>query len=289
MPGAKFPSKRNRAFFEFRYGSLAEPEFFRVVSDNRAWSLAGKTYEPMAVAHVLLPEQGVGLNEKDAEVELPLIAGGWTERVSAAGICFPIELTIREQMVLKNGGYADDIKTMFNGTVVRRVRYHNGRARVVGLFCRNDKSDLKEPLGFSCNHHCAWTLGGNGCFFNILNERATVTASDIDGVHITLDDGLGSGGIKQKPDGWWIDGFIEFGGMQITIKDWEGNGGPGGGSLFTLSDVAPEEFEGNDSVLLYPGCSGTKTDCDGKYNNIENFGGFGVGIPPFHPGYEVPL
>ncbi len=285
MTAAKRSAKTNRAFFEFRYGSEAEPVYYRVVNDNEPRYLGDKLYLPVTVAHVVLPEQTIGINEREAEIQLPLPADVDSFEVtkSAPGKHGRIDLTIYEQQRLRNGAYADDTKTLFEGVISRSLRHQNGASRVVTFFAQNDKSsDQDAPLGIPANHHCWAPFGGNGCFYPIINLRETATTSDRRQNRITIT-GLSTG----HANGYWVDGWIDYGGTQITIKDWDGEGGDA--TEFVLRDAAGPEFDDNPDVFVYPGCGKTHQECSGKFpiDNILNFGGFGIGIADYDPRYEV--
>lgn len=283
MTNARKPQKQIRTFFSFKYGAEADPIYERIVNDTQEAKIGSDVYLPSPATHVILPANTIGLKEKDAEIALPFKAGGFSERISNGSPFSTTDIAIYEQMRVDNGSEWGDLKTMFLGRMSSTRRFAGKKSQIVSVFATNSKSRLDRALGISCNHHCPFTLGGNGCFVSLLSMRMPVTSSDIRTRRITLDDGLSSGGIKQKPTGYWKRGFIEYAGIQLMINDWEGTGS----SEFVLAEAAPEEFEGNTEVLLYPGCDHTWQVCDQTFANVSHFGGYGIGIPSYNPLTEV--
>lgn len=278
MPAARSANKFSRVFLRFQYGAPDDPEYQRLVNDNTTASLAGALYAPAVVADIKMPEQTIGLREQEIEIALPLVAGGFVERISDGHLFSPIAVKVMEQLRADNGSYLDDVKTLYVGRVTRTKRYASGRDRLVSIFASTAKSRLDFPLGISCNHHCVFAFGGNGCFYPILNVRKTVTASGINQTKIVL---TGSGVIGPAA-GYWIDGWVSTHGINIKVKDWVV-----GTNDFRLYDVATPEFDGNVNVLLYPGCDHRWTTCKTKWSNEQYFGGYGVAIPDYNPLFEV--
>lgn len=282
MTNATRPQKQIRTFFTFKYGAEADPIYYRIVNDTEPAKIGSALYMPVPASHVILSPNTIGIKEKDVEIALPFTAGGFSERISNGAPFSKTDIVINEQMRVDNGSAWGDMKTMFIGRMTSVRRFSGGKSGVVSVFGTNSKSRLAMALGMSCNYHCGYTFGGNGCFVSLLSLRMPVTTSNIRNRRITIDDGLVSGGIKQKPTGYWKKGFIEVDGIQLAINDWEGTGS----DEFILDETAPAEFDGNPDVYIYPGCDHTWQTCVNTWANTH-FGGFGIGIPPYNPLTEV--
>lgn len=112
---------------------------------------------------------------------------------------------------------------------------------------------------------CPHVLYGVDCGVNQLTYRTTDVVTTIDGV--TLEVGAASAFANDYFSGGFAQWFDSDGVQQTRfISDHAG-------STITLS----AKFQGisvSDTVNLFPGCKHVMTDCDGKFNNSENYGGF---------------
>lgn len=69
-------------------------------------------------------------------------------------------------------------------------------------------------------------------------------------------------------------------GVEAMVKSF-------GYSDFELWDIMPNEISVGDAYEVFPGCNKTTTDCDTKFSNLINFGGF-PSIPGKDSIYETP-
>lgn len=132
------------------------------------------------------------------------------------------------------------------------------------VFTSMRRPGLRSRMLRTCRH----SLYGQGCFLSrsTFSEELTMTA--IDGAVITVPDAA------MFPDGWFTGGMIE------TFYE--------GGSLHFITQHIGDQItlvratqilsraldDGEDDVFLYPGCDRTRATCQGKFDNLDRYGGF---------------
>jgi hypothetical protein len=155
-------------------------------------------------------------------------------------------------------------------------RYGFVRMQFAGL-----KKRLGIPLGIAATPACAWTLGDKTCGVTVVTETATITAIDRARFTIGISD---LAVVTAKPSGdapYWHRGVVTLDSFSIGIREWID-----GQYTFELIDNVPPWWLGA-TVTLRPSCVKTPGDCDGKWGNLEFFGGFGIKILSYNPLYEV--
>lgn len=109
---------------------------------------------------------------------------------------------------------------------------------------------------------CNWVLYGPGCGVNRGSYllSATISAVSTDGATLT------SSSFATKPDGWWNNGYIEFGQEKRMVLSHSGN------QVVLLTGIA--DLTVGSSIVIYPGCGRNASDCRLKFNNYARFWGF---------------
>lgn len=74
---------------------------------------------------------------------------------------------------------------------------------------------------------------------------------------------------------------------QMAGINWHDHGGPGGRSRLQLRVWIPQ-FEVGQNLTAYAGCNHTRGDCDNKFHNLPNFGGF-PHVPDRNPTIHGPI
>lgn len=141
------------------------------------------------------------------------------------------------------------------------------------VFTSLRRPGLRARYQRSCRH----MLYGRGCALNkeLWAVRGTLVAAT--SMVATVPEAA------SYPDGWFTTGVIEApDGTLRFIAHHEGD---------TITLLSPSEslakavandgyglsygmFYGGAGVRLFPGCDRTRSTCDGKYNNLNNYGGF---------------
>jgi len=151
-----------------------------------------------------------------------------------------------------------------------RVAGAAGEGDAVKLSCENVFTSLRRPgLKAKYQRTCRHPLYFGGCGLDKASFAITATVTAVSGFNVTVTyadstvtTGYFTGGMLQTADGHF---------RYITYD---------GGATLTLIRPMPsltEEVNGSDgeaTVTIYPGCNHQMTDCQTKFNNLLNFGGF---------------
>jgi uncharacterized phage protein (TIGR02218 family) len=134
------------------------------------------------------------------------------------------------------------------------------------LNCEPVTASMKRPgLRRLYQRQCPHVLYSAACGVNKAAMAVAGTVGGISGTALTVAAAAG------EADGYFAGGYVE----------WQPESGVFErrfikkhiGSALTLS-VAFDGIAVGQAVTLYPGCDHTTTTCDGKFSNLNNYGGF---------------
>ncbi len=164
-------------------------------------------------------------------------------------------------------------RVTFFGVVQLVTGNKNGLANQCEIKVDGLRAALDNPLGIPALNTCAWQFGDKNCTLNVPGLAATVTrtVSGFSGNLVTI------GSLPSSDD--YVRGFLTFAGLSILIRSQNGT------TQLELFNPAPPSWNGQ-AVIVTPGCRKNVADCT-KWANLVNFGGFGIGIPNFHPSAEL--
>lgn len=275
-------TKRSFLLVTFNYG---DPETVVKYTDRAGDYLDFPAQPAMQVS---VPPNDGTLDDKPCRVILPI--DDFSRRISDGLPHAPVSLLVREIVLPASGGAQQaSALTLFRGRVTQTIRNYQSRADTVAVEALQAKSRLKVALGLPCNHHCVFTLFGAGCSTGAFGEPAladevqTGTIDAVDGRRVTIS------GLSAHPSDpkFWHRGYVRIGGerdLRILIRDWDGDLDA---TLFHLASRPPSDWLGL-PVFVTPGCDKTPETCDGRWDNLENFGGYGYAIPAYNPVIENP-
>lgn len=130
---------------------------------------------------------------------------------------------------------------------------------------------LRRKCGAGCPH----VLYGPGCHVNQLTYKTTDAVAAIAGNQITVPAAAG------QANGYYDGGFVywQTGAGVIDYRMIDSHAGDVLTLMFPVNGLPV-----GDSVDIYPGCNRTLDDCENKYGNHEEYGGwpFGPAINPFN-------
>jgi len=197
--------------------------------------------------------------------------------------CPPITCLVRQRTVDPVTGESSPF-TFFTGKVRTVILGPNNQIGVIRFEAVTFKAELDVPLGIPANNQCAWTFGGIGCngpsgiSIEDLRKPGLLTAFDPDDpTKVTIT------GLPTHIDTYWRGGYISYDSIRIPIRYWIA----AEATTFHLAQKPPAAwFDAPIYVTVTPGCSKQLGECRDKWNNEINFGGFGAGIPSWHPVYE---
>lgn len=163
------------------------------------------------------------------------------------------------------------------GTVFKATLNPEGKTGMVRLHVYGPRARLRVPLGVMANATCNWTFCDRNCGKRapLLREFATVQSVHRKRIRVT--------GHSTNTPSHWTYGFAMVDRLYITIVKMNMLDTVG---QFYLKTYPPASWVGK-QVYLLPGCDHQPDTCENKWNNIENFGGFGVKLPAYHPQIDV--
>lgn len=158
---------------------------------------------------------------------------------------------------------------VFSGKVAHTVKNQAGFAKLVRVTAAGRWADLNYSLGIVADTTCSWTFADNpgpkNCGKSLAAVTHAATLTSVSGVDVTTSPVSGA---------YWVQGTIRRGGCSVTILE-------GNGTQFKLQRAPPPEWLG-EPVEVIEGCDGKLETCR-IHQNERRFGGFGIGIPAYHP------
>lgn len=263
------PQKQRFLTVEFAYGN---PEVFERYTDalRDVMTTDGEFFSTPEI-EVKIGRNSATFDEQPAKIAIP--NDDFTESISLGLPFAPIRVTIKEITKGIKGSDASSQLVLFRGRVTRSFRGFEGRIDKIMLECLPIKSRLSYPVGVPANHHCVFTLFGPGCGLAFESNNGTVDS--INGKVVTIS------GLPPKTGKHWHRGYIQYNNTRVGIHDWDA----ADPTTFYLRGEVPDSLL-NQSIQVIPGCDKTIETCRSRWNNESNFGGFGFGVPSYHPVYE---
>lgn len=125
---------------------------------------------------------------------------------------------------------------------------------VLSLLARRGKSRKYQIL-------CPYTVFDEDCGLDGDLFKFTGTVDGIAGTAITVN------GLSAEDDQYYRGGFVKFGSYEYrTITDHQGN--------VIVIDRAVSGLVVTMAAEVFPGCALNETDCNDKFDNEDNYGGF---------------
>jgi len=161
-----------------------------------------------------------------------------------------------------------------------------GKQDMVVLKCVTWKQSSNRPCGMQANAQCFWKFQGPGCVVyeeggpTILSNVTpaspageTVTVSGILGniMQVTTPNNVG-------PDPVYHRGYFERNGLKISIQGWDPSVDV---NDFVLVKAPPQAWL-TQQINLHQGCDKTITTCVSRFDNENQFGGFGISVQDYH-------
>lgn len=265
----ELPQKNGYLYVDFLYGGNHAK-----YTDWASPADGSFTFEPKL--GVTVPDNTGTFEEKIATIELPY-GDAFTTMIASGDPLPPIFVTVTERLEDVYGIVAAQTLTLFRGRVTRVAKNYQGRSGAVVVEALSVKGMLGVALGLVCTQQCVFTFGGRGCLVDLtsLVQNGTCTAIGTDrSVTIT--------GLAGAPDSsYWRAGYVTRNGLSVVIRDWS-SGSP---TVFLLRERPPVEWVGQ-AVVVTPGCDKSHDTCKNRWNNEGQFGGFGIGMPDYHPVIE---
>jgi uncharacterized phage protein (TIGR02218 family) len=171
---------------------------------------------------------------------------------------------------LKVKVYKTDGTTLIGFGDATEVKYSDKSKREI-VFTRDGVMETQNLLKFKFQKTCNHTVGDANCGVTLSTYQVTVPQSAVTGTAIS------HANIGGEADGYWLRGWAKNGNETRTILSHSGND-------ITINAPFVENTTGD--VTISPGCDGTKSTCENKFNNLANHFGF-PNIPEADPHLAV--
>lgn len=142
----------------------------------------------------------------------------------------------------------------------RMVSVKPDSANIVITFESVLTSLRRQGLGPRYQRRCRYSLYRRGCNLDAADFAEPATVVSVSGRVVTVS------GIGAFADNFFTLGMLETADGELRFINSHTSG--------TLVLTRPVALAASDAVTLYPGCDRSRAVCDGKFNNLPNYGGF---------------
>jgi uncharacterized phage protein (TIGR02218 family) len=173
---------------------------------------------------------------------------------------------------------------IFKGRVLNVAFQEN----TVAITCQQNLSMLRNPgLRRVYQTTCPHVLYGGYCGVIKASFKITATISAINSSKIFITSPEFSVNISEPYNAtWFLGGILELTENGATTRRFITNHNNTSGSVLLSQPLTNAEV--GSEVSVYPGCNRATATCAGKFNNIENYGGFPY-IPKKNPQDGTPI
>jgi uncharacterized phage protein (TIGR02218 family) len=245
-----------RPFFLYKFVRGSEVNTF--TSNNNLISYETEDYLPSPISH-----RGINQTGQVERVNLDIV---FPKSDTFARTQFSPDYNKVTFVTIFRGhsDFPDDIQVMWKGRV---TAYKVGGSSIV-LTCENiqtalRRNGLKDVYQRPCRH----ALYGSGCGLDINDWYTPFTATAVSETVVTLN-------TAPSTDNFYTGGILKFGDSLGFILSQVG-------TTVALLHAMPNLVNGS-SIDLAPGCDLRRATCEGKFNNVLNFGGMPY-IPSRNP------
>jgi len=273
------PQKESFLLVTFLYGDPASPSFARYTDRSEDW--AGE-FISTPTLQIELPKNNGAFD--DAVCNIKLASDDFNDRLTDGLPTSQCSVTVQEVTLPIVIGESATILTLFTGKVSSTIRNEGGRANARLIKAKSWKQFFKVRMGMPADHQCPFMFGRIGCESgtvagggpNPLGASPSRTISLIEGHKVTL-----SAVLTPSFPTEFNKGYIEKDGIKIDIREFDG---AVAADVLYLTRQPPTYWLG-EVVVVNPGCNKSIENCR-LWNNEQNFGGVGYGIPAYNPNFE---
>lgn len=257
------------------YSFSRGPNFWRMTSSDRDITFQGNVYRSTAIRRGRI-EATQDLGKASLKLNISRRASFLDQFISSS----PTDIIPLVITRIHEGDTEQSIT--WKGRVVN-VRFLENEAEVT---CQLIYSSLKRPgLRRLYQTNCPHVLYGTECRLTLSSFAVNATLIQVNNNEIRANEFI----ININPSfdaDWFVGGFVEFLNNNVKDRRFITNHNNTNGTL-TLN----LPFSGlniGSQVTAFPGCSHTTTTCEGKFNNVLNYGGFPF-IPSKNPMNGTPV
>lgn len=248
------------------YQFVAGDQVWRLTAAAEEMSYAGETWTPSAVSHGEIT-QSTELNKDGLSLEFPR-----TEAIAAEFLGYAPDAVVSVTVFRKHRG-DDEAVVYWRGRVVSSM----AEGERVTLECESVFTSLRRPgLRARYQRSCRHALYGRGCGVDKTAHAVEGELTEVAQNTVTVPVAAA------EDDGHYLGGMLEFAGIFRMITGHAGAVLTLSRPIQSLGEALVEsgyggsygEHYGAMTVKIYPGCDRTRATCDGKFSNLDNFGGF---------------
>lgn len=247
--------------YRFVEQGVATPWLF--TSGNEPVTYATEDYLPTPINRGEIAIRNE-MARSNLELSLPLTNAAALRWLSRGGEAI-VTLTIFERD--KQG----NVTVAWKGRLAAAIPTENAiRLKLESIFTSLRRTGLRARYQRSCRH----ALYGRGCNLDAEDFAVAATCTAVSGLLVTITEAA------LQPSGYYTGGMLRAPNGALTyVKRHVGQ-------VLTLQRrfASLEEEIANLplAVTIYPGCAHNRSDCEAKFNNLLNYGGFDF-IPQKNP------
>ncbi|WP_212525846.1 phage BR0599 family protein [Actibacterium sp. MT2.3-13A] len=230
----------------------------RYAARSANYTYASNSYTASSIAHTRI-RQTSAIGRAETTIVLP--------RTDAFAIAVRDNIGTLETAITIRHGFVNDADQEF--VVKFRGRVIDVRAMLgtITLVCENRFTEMRRKgLAAVMQRPCRHALYHTGCGLNIADFETAGTATAWASPVLTVTEA------GAQADGYYSGGVVTYAGARQMIVSHTGT------ALKLLGPVpdlaAAIAASGSASVSIAPGCDLSTTTCNGRFSNIDNFGGF---------------
>jgi uncharacterized phage protein (TIGR02218 family) len=235
------------------YKVVIDSEAYHWTSSDTAFDHGGDTYEPVMIGRGDMV-QGDEMNRQNVQIRVP-----FDNPVAAVFLADTPDVvaTVTIFRVEDADTVTPTVLTYWKG----RIAATRAEGQQVVLECESVFTSMRRT-GARARYQvqCRHALYGTACGVNRAAFQMVGIVSAVNGTTLTVTNA------DAQPDGYFVGGMIEFGGVFRFIVGHTG-------TTLRLWRELPD-IEETDQVGLYPGCNRTLEQCHDRFNNAINHGGF---------------
>lgn len=237
------------------YEFQRESFYWRHTSADRDLVVDFQTYTALAIRRSGI-EQGSELNRSNLRLTIPASARV-LEQYRAGPPSDAVTLLLRQYH--EGSG---QLAVIWSGRVVSVSTWRDGQAEMVlePVYTSLRRTGLRRVYQRQCPH----VLYGPACGVNPAAYRAAGEVGQINGAVIQASI------LATQPAGYYSGGFIEW---EIAPGTFERRFIVSHSGANAELNTIPVGLAVGGTVRIYPGCARDTTDCQGKFNNLANYGG----------------
>jgi uncharacterized phage protein (TIGR02218 family) len=240
---------------------------FLYTSAQQAITYNTETYQPISIERTEI-EQNREINRSSITVTVPRDM----DIADQFRLYPPADIV---SMTVFRGHPSDgEFKAIWVGRILS-VEWSGIRAELTcePIFSSLRRSGLRRKYGAMCPH----VLYGVACGVNQLSNQLTGPVTIIGSGTLDIN------GLSGFADDYFTGGFVRFY-TETGLGDTRFITAHTGGQI--TIPIAFQELVVGDSVDVFPGCNRTMDDCETKFNNLDNYGGWPYipGVNPFGGG-----